>query len=183
MTTAAENRMTNNGQTGMPSGINTTVSSIIAWHVTRKIKANTISFRDTPSSCTAWIITPARKAKPIVKPVTNVNDVFSFIPKNLVKGAKAFDKVVSQPCSRINCSTIISGKIIAANWRTAMIAVFNPCRKIADQVVNAISDAAIKPYCAGSDPPGQSKLMKKADINANEIRMPDINHQFTPTLE
>src|SRR5699024_7719161 len=52
-TTAVRNRMNNSGQTGIPSGIKTTVSSITAWHDTRKISANIVSFFDTPSSFTA----------------------------------------------------------------------------------------------------------------------------------
>src|SRR5699024_356584 len=63
---AVTKRMTNNGHTGMPNGINMTVSSTTAWQETRKIKAKYISRRETPSSSTAWIINPAPNAKPIV---------------------------------------------------------------------------------------------------------------------
>src|SRR5699024_1665771 len=122
-------------------------------------------------------------AKPIVKPVTNVKDVFSFIPKNRVNGANTRDNASSQPFSRKNCIANIKGKITADNCNTAKIALFTPCQTMAVHVVSSTSDAAINPYCAGSDPPGHKILIKKADTNAKAIRIPEINHQFTPTLE
>src|SRR5699024_10628744 len=78
--TAIIKRITSNGHSGIPNGIKITVSSITAWHVTRKINAKIISFLETPSSLTASIIPPAPNANPMVKPVTKVKDVFSFIP-------------------------------------------------------------------------------------------------------
>src|SRR5699024_4689327 len=37
-------------------------------------------------------------------------------------------------------------------------------------------------YCAGSEPPDQTRLIKNADTSAKPTRIPEINHQFTPTL-
>src|SRR5690625_1023671 len=128
-------------------------------------------------------MTPAPNANPMVNPVTKMKDVISFITKNIVNGANPFDNASNQPDSLINCINIISGKITADNCKTAITAVFNPCKPIAVHVVSSTSDEEIKPYCAGSDPPDQTRLIKKADTSANPTRIPEINHQFTPTLE
>src|SRR5699024_9606941 len=118
----------------------------------------------------------------MVNPVTKVKDVFSFIPKNFVNGANPFDNASNQPDSLINCINSIRGKITADNCKTAITAVFNPCKPIAVHVVSSTSDEAIKPYCAGSDPPDHTRLTKNADMSAKPTRIPEINHQFTPTL-
>src|SRR5699024_8235415 len=128
-------------------------------------------------------MTPAPKARPIVRPVTIVNDVFSFIPKNLVNGANIFDKAVNQPNSRKNCITIINGKITRDNWTTAIVAVFNPCKNMADHVSNSTVGPLINPYCAISLPPCHTKLMTMAEIKAKATRILEISHQLTPTRE
>src|SRR5699024_5598903 len=41
----------------------------------------------------------------------------------------------------------------------------------------------IKPYCADSAPPDQNRLIKTAATKARPIRIPEIIHQLTPTLD
>src|SRR5699024_6545361 len=126
---------------------------------------------------------PAPYAKPIVNPATNVIDVYFSIPSICVNGAKRLENMVNQPFSRKNCITIINSITITANCTTATPAVWIAGNVISPQPVGITSVAEVKPYCAGSDPPFQSKLIHMAASKARASRIPEINHQLTPTLE
>src|SRR5699024_273825 len=66
---------------------------------------------------------------------------------------------------------------------TAIVAVLTPYKIIADQVSSSTAGLLIKPYCAMSLPPCQTKLIVIAEIKAKAIRIPEISHQLTPTRE
>src|SRR5699024_4959176 len=91
--------------------------------------------------------------------------------------------IVNQPKSRKNCIIIIKGITINDNCITASAAVFRPCKIIAGHVVKIISELEIKPYCAISLPPGQSKLTITTATKTYTILNIDKKHQFNPTLE
>src|SRR5690625_2888875 len=72
---------------------------------------------------------------------------------------------------------------ITANCATAINAVWIACNVISPQPFGTTSADEVKPYCAGSPPPFHSKLIQIAASNARASRIPEINHQLTPTLE
>src|SRR5699024_885085 len=54
---------------------------------------------------------------------------------------------------------------------------------ISPQPVNSTSWSEMNPYFANSGPPDHVKLIIVAAMKASPIRMPEMNHQLTPTLE
>src|SRR5699024_5238988 len=129
------------------------------------------------------IITPAPKARPIVKPVTRVNELFSFIPRKRAKGANLLEITFNQPKSLKYCITIINGITINDSCKTANKAVCIPCKIMLDQDVRVTSEFDISSDRVLSEPEDHSKLIKIAANIASAILNPEINHQLTPTRD